>query len=202
MISWIVASHDPAVLEANLVATLTLEAGDELIVIDAPSIAAAYNQGQERAIRPIRCYVHHDVQILDNAALRAQLIDWCRPPIGIVGIVGSRARAVPWWEGFAAGSVDDTRTGPQLFGKGGDVAYLDGLLLASSYQLDWDETIPGWHLYDHDVCEQSLRAGRINWCLDNGHQLVRHNTTSGFDTTQLPGWTEALAAFNTKWGRA
>lgn len=200
MISWITATHDPAILEANLVATLGLDVGDELIVVErAESIAAAYNRGQDRATQPIRCFVHHDVQILDNPTLRAQLLDWCRPPIGIVGVVGSRSRSVPWWEGFAAGSVDDTRTGPQTFGRGGDVAYLDGLLLATSYQLGWDETIPGWHLYDHDICEQSLQAGRLNWCLDNGHQLVRHNTTSGFDTAQLPGWDQALAAFNTKW---
>jgi hypothetical protein len=201
VISYIVATHNREILDANLGATLQLQDADELVIVeDAPSIAVAYNRGQKLASQPIRCYIHHDIQILDPPALRDLLLQWCVPPIGIVGVVGSRNRAVPWWEGAALGSVIDTRTGSQMFGEGGEAAYLDGILLASSYDLAWDEQYPGWHWYDHDICEQSLQLGRVNWCLDGGHELVRHNNRGSFDTSQLPDWDTGRDIFQTKWG--
>jgi len=201
VISYIVATHNPAILHANLGATLQLQDADELVVVEnAPSIAVAYNEGQARATQPIRCYIHHDIQVLDPPALRAQLIDWCVAPIGIVGVVGSRNRSVPWWEGAALGSVIDSRVGVQQFAKGGDAAYLDGILLATCYELTWDEQYPGWHWYDHDICEQSIRLGRVNWCLTNGHELVRHNNSGSFDTSQLPDWDTGRSIFTEKWG--
>src|SRR6185503_2286914 len=148
MISWIVASHQPDVLEANLKATLRLAHGEELVVVeDATSIAVAYNEGQARSRGPIRVYVHHDVQIRDNAGLRAQLIQHVQPWVGWVGVIGSWSRAVPYWQGATCGSVEDTRIGVIGPGKGGECAYLDGLLLATAREWAWDETYPGWHWY-------------------------------------------------------
>jgi hypothetical protein len=195
MISWIVASHDPAILSANLRPTLT-HPDDELIVIDAPSIGKAYNTGQARATQPIRCYVHHDVQVLDLPALRAELARWCQPWVGMVGVNGSRCRAIPWWTGAAAGSVVDERMGQIGAGKGGEVAYLDGLLLATIQHIEWDETY-GWHGYDHDICEQQLRRGLANWCLADGHLLLKHNTAGDWTPA---GFDEAMARFREKWG--
>lgn len=198
MISWIVATHDRAVLGANLLATLQLGGADELVVVeDAPSIAVAYNDGQRRATQPIRCYVHHDVQILDLPRLRAGLLEHC-PDAGIVGVVGSRDPVVPWWEGDRLGSVIDGRFGRLDYGWGGPCAYLDGLLLATSHPLEWDETYPGWHLYDHDICRQMLDAGFGNYCLTGGGELVRHNTGGTSRMAELTGWDEGLAQFNEK----
>jgi hypothetical protein len=201
VISYIVATHNREILDANLGATLQLQGADELVVVeDAPSIAVAYNEGQAKATQPIRCYIHHDIQILKPQALRTQLLQWCVAPIGIVGVVGSRNRAVPWWEGAALGSVIDSRVGVQQFARGGEAAYLDGILLASPYELTWDEQYPGWHWYDHDISEQSLQAGRVNWCLSDGHELVRHNNRGSFDTTALPDWDTGRSIFIEKWG--
>lgn len=200
MISYIVASHHWPTLRDNLAATVRGVDADEVIVIEnATSIAAAYNEGQSRATQPIRCYVHHDVQILSAPRLRAQLIEHCTPAVGMVGVVGSRTKALPWWEGDTCGSVVDTRPGFGVlnFGPGGEVAYLDGLLLATARTVEWDDSFPPWHGYDHDMCEQQSRAGRTNWCLTGGHLLVRHNTTNGL---QPEGLDEAMARFREKWG--
>lgn len=194
LISWIVASHDPAILDANLRPTL-IHPDDELIVIDAPSIARAYNAGQARATRPIRCYVHHDVAVLDLARLREGLAQWCQPWTGIVGVAGCRCRAIPWWTGAAAGAVADARIGEVGTGRGGEVAYLDGVLLATMHDVTWDESYPGWHGYDHDICEQMLRRGLANWCLDG--PLIRHNTASGW---KPPEFDLAMDRFREKWG--
>lgn len=203
MISWIVASHDASILADNLAATLTLKDDDELIVIrDAPTIAVAYNEGALRAVQPIKVYVHHDVRIRDLGRLRVDLATHVQPWVGIVGIIGSRTRAVPYWDGSPCGSVDDARIGRLGSGRGGEAAYLDGLLLATAQDITWDEAYPGWHWYDHDVCAQMLAQGLPNWCLSDGHTLVFHNTASTGDPDELPGYHEGMTRFRRKWGQS
>lgn len=203
MISWIVASHDANILNTNLVPTLELGNGDELIVIaDAPSIAVAYNRGQAKASHPIRCYVHHDVRVLEPARLRAQLLERCTPDVGMVGVIGSAGYTLPWWEGATLGSVIDGRMGRLDFGAGGPCVYLDGLLLATAQHVDWDEDYPGWHAYDLDSCRQMLSRALANWCLDNGHELVLHNTTNSANTNHLQHYHDNIARFHAKWNQA
>lgn len=197
MISYIVASHHYPTLRDNLAPTIRGVGDDEVVVVEnATSIAAAYNEGQARATQPIKCYIHHDVQILDAPRLRADLIRRTQH-CGIVGVVGAWQRAVPYWDGALCGSVEDTRVGVIGPGKGGQCAYLDGLLLATALTVKWDESYPGWHGYDHDMCEQTLRRGYDNWCLAGGHKLVRHNTAGEW---QPDGLDEALDRFREKWG--
>lgn len=200
MISYIVASHHYPTLRDNLGATIRGVGDDEVVVVEnATSIAAAYNEGQSRATQPVRCYVHHDVQILDPKRLREELLTFTAHA-GIVGVIGSRDLTLPWWDGATLGSVVDARMGLLNFGPGGVCQTLDGLLLATAHDVEWDETIPGWHGYDYDACRQLTARGLPNWCLDDGHQLVFHNTSGSTDPDQLSGWPEALAALRTKWG--
>ncbi|HEX6970004.1 MAG TPA: glycosyltransferase [Micromonosporaceae bacterium] len=204
MISWIVATHDRTILSTNLLATLGDLAGEELIVVeDAPSIAAAYNRGTAQATQPVLVYVHHDVQVLDPVRLRAELLRACgRPGVGMVGVVGSTTAVVPWWDDLSPlGSVVDARIGRLDFGPGGPCAYLDGLLLATPHHVEWDEDYRGWHLYDHDQCQQQLAAGRHNWCLTGGHTLLRHNNVGHpTNVAQLDGWADGVQRFKEKWG--
>lgn len=201
MISWIVASHDPTVLYSNLVASLLIDDEDELVLVENPtSIASAYSEGQARATRPIRCYVHHDVQILDLPRLREALRvcpDW-----GVVGVIGCRDERIPWWDGSCLGSVFDGRIGALNFGPGGECSMLDGLLLATSHEVEWDLDYPGFHGYDHDMCSQMLARGFRNFCLTDGHQMLRHNTSSSSDPDQLVGWNDAVVRYKAKWGVA
>lgn len=200
MISWIVATHDPTILYSNLVASLDWGLDDLVVVENPPSIAAAYNEGQSRASSLIRCYIHHDVQILDLARLRAALIEHTTAAVGMVGVVGSRTDALPWWDGKQCGSVVDSRIGVIDCGPGGECAQLDGVLLATVQDVTWDEAIPGFHGYDYDICRQMLECGLTNRCLDAGKDMVRHNATSSTNPDRLTGWPEALAALRTKWG--
>lgn len=203
MISWIVASHDPAVFEANLGATLQLTGDDELVLVEnADSIALAYNDGESRATQPIRCYVHHDVQILDMDALRQALVGACGPGVGMVGVIGSTTEALPWWEGVMVGRVRDARLGLVGHGGSGPARYLDGLLLATAKPVRWDERYPGWHLYDHDACRQMTARGLTNWCVDGGDRLVLHNTTGPTNTVHLQHFHDNLVRFKARWGGA
>jgi hypothetical protein len=203
VISWIVASHHYPTLRDNLGATIRGVDADEVVVVEnGASIAAAYNEGQARATQPIRCYVHHDVQIRAARRLRDQLVEHCTPAVGIVGVIGARTKALPWWDAEAkCGSVVDARMGRLDFGEGGECVYLDGLLLATAQTLTWDESYPGFHWYDVDICEQTLSNGLPNWCLSRGHELVLHNTGGGFDVDRLSGWAEGQQRFREKWGQ-
>lgn len=203
MISWIVASHDADILDMVLRPSLDVPEGDELIVIgNAPSIADAYNQGTAMAANQVRCYIHHDVRILDLPRLRTLLLEHCTAEVGMVGVVGSRTQQVPWWDGQKCGSVTDTRYPNGLdFTPGGEpCAYLDGLLLATAQPVTWDESYAGWHLYDHDMCQQQLAVGRVNWCLPAGRALVSHENGNPGNVRRLPGWDENAARFRAKWG--
>lgn len=199
MISWIVASHQHQILADNLLATLALTAEDQLVVIrDAPSITVAYAQGQTEATHPIRCYIHHDVRILDPQKLRQQLIE-ATQDTGIVGVIGSKTQQMPWWGGDLCGSVCDARLGLLDFGPGGECAVLDGLLLATRQHVEWDLDWPGWHGYDHDACAQMRHRGLPNWCLTGGQHLVLHNAGSPTSTASLAGWNEASSRYHAKW---
>lgn len=198
MISWIVASHDLGIFNANLRPTLPAE--DELVLVEnAPSIAVAYNQGQERSTRDLRCYVHHDVVILDPLELRQRLLAACTADIGLVGVVGSTTATWPWWNGPKLGSILDSRLGLLNFGPGGECAVLDGVLLATVHPVTWDEGYLGWHGYDHDACAQMWSQGLANCCLSEGHRLVRHNANSSTNMSQVNGWFEAEHRYKEKW---
>lgn len=202
-ISWVVATHDPAVLAANLQPALTAAAaaGDQVIVVrDASSIAAAYNEGDRQAQHPIRCFVHHDVEVLNLDGLRAELYRGCVGPVGMVGVVGSVEIGWPWWDEQRVGSVVDARLGRLDFSRGGQpAAILDGLLLATAQPLTWDEDYTGWHGYDHDACMQMLHRGRPNWVIRDGADLVRHNTIGPTATSRIGGWEDAAARWHAKW---
>ncbi|HEY9472991.1 MAG TPA: glycosyltransferase [Mycobacteriales bacterium] len=201
MISWIVASHDPTILLRNLAASMVDVGSDQVIVVEnAPSIAVAYNEGQAKADFPVRCYVHHDVQILNLPRLRAELVEHATDAVGMVGVVGSRTVALPWWSGVCLGSVVDGRHGVLGFGEGGPCAILDGLLLATAQHVEWDETIPGWHGYDADACLQMAARGLPNECVGGGHELVAHNTNNSRDPDELNGFHDAMARVKQKWG--
>jgi hypothetical protein len=201
VISWIVATHNPTILYANLIASMWDLVNDELVVVESPhSIAAAYNEGQSRAKFPLRCYVHHDVEFLDLPRLRAELVQHCTPSVGLVGVIGSRTDVLPWWDGKQCGSIVDSRIGLLDSGPGGECAQLDGVLLATVHDVDWDESIPGFHGYDYDACRQMTARGLTNWCLDDGAKMLRHNATNSTDPDRLDGFHDALTRLRGKWG--
>jgi hypothetical protein len=202
MISWIVATDDRNTLEANLSDTLQFEGADELVVVDdPPSIAAAFNQGSKQAVNEIRCYVHDDVRILDWLRLRGELLKHCRSNVGLVGVIGSRIPAIPWWLGERCGSIDSTSHGRMDYGSGGvSCSYLDGVLLATVQDIAWDESYGGFHFYDYDSCMQMLDRGLQNYCLPNGAELVFHNADIAKLTGERPlEWNLAAQHFVEKW---
>lgn len=199
MISWIVASHEPAILEENLLPTLQLKDDDQFVLVrDAESITIAYAQGQMQATQPIKCYIHHDVQIRNLRLLREALIRDTEHN-GLVGVIGAKEACLPWWNCPQLGSVLDSRLGVLDFGPGGPCAMLDGVLLATRQYISWDLSWPGWHGYDYDACAQKRASGQTIWCMTGGASMIYHNSDSPQALSSIDGWAEAEIRYREKW---
>lgn len=203
MISYIVMCNDKQVLERNLLRSLKLEQGDEiLVVMDKSSAAIALNVGIEKSKNKIKAFVHSDVIILDNERLRKELIDHCNESTGMVGVVGSKnGLYIPWWEKETCGSVLEARLGVIDF-DGGDCqcAVLDGLFLATSQEFRFDESFLGFHFYDYDSCKLMISNGLPNWCLRDGKSLMSHNCKTPFDIRELgKSYSQSVDRFIEKW---
>ena len=204
MISWIVATHDEDMFERNLLRTLMpgFVEGDQIIVEKfATSITKAYASAQSQATNRIKCYIHHDVQILNLEDLRHAIIYAAESPrVGMIGVIGSRSMIVPWWNGDPLGACMDSRLGRLAFSGAGECEMVDGLLLATTQDVDWDTSWPGWHGYDYDSCKQMTERGLINWCIPHGDSLVYHNSDSPLNLQEIEGWQAAAALMTQKWG--
>lgn len=203
MISYVVMCNDKQTLERNLLRSLKLKDGDEIVVVmDKPSAAIALNIGMDKAKNKIKAFIHSDVIVLDNERFRAELLEHCNDQTGMVGVIGSRnSTHIPWWEKDTCGSVREARLGVIDF-DGGDCpcAILDGLFLATSQEFRFDESFPGFHFYDYDSCKLMLNNGFANWCLKDGKSLLSHNCKTPFDVNQLgKTYSGNIELFKKKW---
>ena len=200
-ISYIACTHNTNILKKCLVQSLILQDEDELIVIEgANSIAKGYNSGIDMAKNKIKCFIHHDLIVTNPILLRMNLIAYCIEDIGIVGIVGSQTDATPWWEGQCVGSVVDSRNGILYFSDGKQFClHLDGLMLATWHDVRFDESIPGFHLYDQDICKQMAVNGLSNFCIKDGYRMITHFTQTPMDMSKINGYAEAMEIYTAKW---
>jgi hypothetical protein len=200
-ISYIACTHNTNILEKCLVQSLILQNDDELIVVEgAKSIAAGYNLGIDKANNKIKCFIHHDLIVTNPILLRMNLLAYCIEDVGIVGIVGSQTDAAPWWEGQCVGSVVDSRNGILYFSDGKQFClHLDGLMLATWHDVRFDESIPGFHLYDQDICKQMATKGLSNFCIKDGYRMITHFTQTPMDMSKINGYAEAMAIYTAKW---
>lgn len=206
MISYIVASNDTEVLNRNLIQSLYDKDNkeDQIIVVDETSIFRAYNAGIKKAKNKIKCFIHNDVIVLNVDLLRKSIINECTNDRGIIGVIGTKNKnSIPWWEPptDCCGSVVDGRLGLIKFDDGGcECSLLDGLLLATNQDIEFDERYSGFHIYDHDICMEMMKRGYKNYCLKNGRSLVFHNTKNTTDVNKLNLFQVNTHIYKNKWG--
>jgi glycosyltransferase involved in cell wall biosynthesis len=200
-ISYITCTHNKKIFEKCLAQSLILKDDDELIVVEnAKSIAEGYNTGIDKAKNKIKCFIHHDLIVTNPILLRMNLIAYCIDEIGMVGIIGSQTDASPWWEGQCIGSVVDSRNGILYFNDGKEFClHLDGLMLATYQDVRFDEFIPGFHLYDQDICKQMAKQGKKNFCVKDGYRMITHFTSTPMDVNKISGYAEAMEVYTKKW---
>jgi DNA helicase-2/ATP-dependent DNA helicase PcrA len=71
-------------------------------------------------------------------------------------------------------------------------------MLATAQNIRFDESYPGYHMYDHDICRQAIEAGWSIFCLPNGSDLIFHNTKASSEVNELKHCNECVEIYKNK----
>ncbi len=153
---------------------LRLPAGMEveyLPISAAASMCEGYNRGMTKSDAKYKVYLHQDTLVVNKNLVQDLLDIFMDETIGLVGVIGCRTlpKSGVWWDGLRTygrvlhacepESVVDSQC-RQPEGRYQEVEAVDGLFLATQYDLHWrEELFTGWHLYDTSVCMEMKRRG-------------------------------------------
>ena len=145
---------------------------DVFMITQAGSMAGGYNEGMGATDAKYKIYLHQDVMIYKKDFIKNILkIFKSDDTVGMIGLVGNTVlpeSAMHWDEGAVRVGgiyIDSLKEGfCKLFGKTegdyGDVIVIDGLLMATQYDIRWREDLfTGWHFYDLSQSMEFRRAG-------------------------------------------
>jgi glycosyl transferase family 2 len=176
-------------------------------VREQASLGHAYNRLlRDAAGWRYKVYVHQDVVLL-NRRLVADLVGLFRHrTIGLVGVAGCRflPPSCVWWDGSGLFGrvIEDRGAGPELLdfgdppGECAPVECLDGVFLATQYDVPWDERIPGFHFYDVAQSTRFLLRGYEVVVPRQADPWVRHDIGVR-DQRHLPAYAAAQETFKT-----
>lgn len=131
---------------------------------DSVSMTSGYNRAMHSSKAKYKVYLHQDVFILYRNFIN-EVVDCFRKneTLGIIGIAG--AKRIPdngyIWDTLDSGGFSSIGTFSSigyacLVSEGRRefeyVEYVDGMLIATQYDVDWDERIKGYHFYDASQC--------------------------------------------------
>jgi len=172
------------------------------VVQDAASLTEAYQAAMESSDAKYKVYVHQDVEIVDSSFFKTMVREFrLQPNLGIAGVVGSK-RIPPsgrWWEGHLMGAICDDTSGEMLsylYHRSTKhclpVEALDGVLLATQYDLPWrTDLFDGWHYYDLSQCMEFHRGGYFAGVLPQREAACVHHCGH----PSLEGFEEARQKF-------
>lgn len=141
-------------------------------VRNAASMTAGYNRAMKNSNAKYKIYLHQDTLVV-NRNLIGDLLKIFRADekIGVIGMIGcmNLPKSGVWWDGMRTygrvlhacepeSVVDSHCDEPE--GDYQEVEAVDGLFLATQYDLEWREDLfDGWHMYDASICKEMSRAG-------------------------------------------
>lgn len=152
---------------------------------NAKSMAQGYNEAMNMSQAKYKVYLHQDVLII-NPSFVIELLKAFEGDenLGLIGLIGSKRlpESGIWWESEEkVGKLIDSHTGClQLLDFQSSeipieyVKVVDGLLIATQYDLCWREDIfTGWHFYDLSQCMEfgkakykvGIPSQRVVWCV-------------------------------------
>lgn len=139
----------------------------------ATSMTAGYNEAMKSSDASIKVYMHQDVFITNpnflNEIIRIFESDSLIGMIGMVGYTKVNMAGVMWlekrigevsWYGQNQGDVPgklhfDFDVNSDL----NEVAIIDGLMMITSKDIEWDERFDGWDFYDASQSMRFLQKG-------------------------------------------
>ncbi len=145
---------------------------DTLVITDAASMAAGYNEGMRASDARYKIYLHQDTFIRNRHFLRDIVaIFQSDRQIGMIGMIG--AEHLCWdgvmWHERRIGNFyrmekmleSGEKYNIQIIKEGiVQVEVVDGLMMVTQYDIPWREDIvSGWDFYDVSQCLEFRRAG-------------------------------------------
>lgn len=142
-----------------------------LVVADATSMTSGYNEAMNSSDAKYKVYLHQDTFII-NPNFIQDLVDVFKSDekIGVVGMIGAPKLAIDgvMWHDERCGNFynldkllsDGVERLEKVTEGIVEVDVVDGLLIATQYDLPWREDIlHGWDFYDVSQCLEYKRAG-------------------------------------------
>ena len=159
------------------------------------SITSAYNNAIKASTAKYKVYLHQDT-FINNVNFISELIAifTSDSAIGIIGMIGSKT--IPpngvWWKGETIGKVYGSPKGRMELMSFSNPAVLeeveavDGLLIATQYDIPWNEEFQGWHYYDLSQCAEFRKYGYKVVIPHQDEPWVTHdcgkvNVSNGYD---------------------
>ncbi len=142
-----------------------------LTIMDAKSMTSGYNEGMNASDAKYKVYMHQDTFIVEKLFIQKMLdVFQQNDQIGALGIVGAEKLSkdgVMWHEQRCGNfyRLDELRAAgfhniEAVEGDFQEVEVVDGLLIATQYDIPWREDIfKGWDFYDVSQCLEFRRAG-------------------------------------------
>lgn len=163
------------------------------VIAEAESMTSGYNEAMNVSDAKYKVYLHHDVLILKPDFLHITLALFQKhPEVGMFGLVGNESIAEDggmWsdgtWRRTGEILVDRVYERDYSFfgradGEFSEVITLDGLLMATQYDIPWrEELFQGWDYYDASQSVEFWKAGYkvvvpymdAPWCLHENDLL-------------------------------
>lgn len=142
-----------------------------LIINDAKSMTAGYNEAMKASDAKYKVYLHQDTFIICRDFISNILAIFRENPrIGMIGMIGAEklSRDGVMWHENRCGDfynldkmLEEGLEGIEKIDSGiRQVQVVDGLLMATQYDIPWREDILlGWDFYDVSQCLEFSRAG-------------------------------------------
>ena len=166
---------------------------ESLSVREAKSMTAGYNEGMHGSDAKYKVYLHQDVFIVNRNFIQDLLDIFTEKDIGMIGMVG--AAELPensiMWNMPRVGKLYVTliyQSHKSVFGgieeKYQQVQAVDGLLIATQYDLPWREDLfHYWDFYDVSQSQEFIQKGyrvvvpsqKQPWCIhDDGFNNLKN----------------------------
>lgn len=138
-----------------------------LAVEETKSMTSGYNEAMRSSDARYKVYLHQDVFILNRNFIFDILACFeCDENLGMIGVAGAKrlpSNADAWKSldvggCYSIGTFSDVgyiAVRPEINNPADifqEVDFIDGMLMATAYDLEWDERIGGFHFYDVTQC--------------------------------------------------
>lgn len=132
---------------------------DIIEVREAESMTSGYQAAMESSDAKYKIYMHQDVCLINREMLYSMLNIFSDESIGIIGTLGGKLYPdgdvhLYWNRGSTLNAIySDVKT--YKFDQSPvyeEVEGVDGMFMATQYDIPWDQRFDGWHMYDVTQC--------------------------------------------------